>query len=365
MVRTTVDFARRYAGFALAVLLVVSACGARSPRGSAHAASSRPTCSRYASPDGRPELARASAARARHHHHRNGSLAHPFGSVQRLVNALRPGETGCLEPGTYHLHGQLTFRRSGRAGAPVTLTSAHDQTARLIGGPVYVPNRSQYVTISHVHINTKGIDQVGVQILGAYDSLTYSHVTNHDTHFSCIIIGSDTGYGQASHTLIEGDVIYECGYNPADPIEDHGIYVDNSVDATIQNNVIWGVRDGWGIQLYPHSVGTHVLRNTIVDNTQGVIFAGDHIYTSSGNLVAYNIITSDSRGYDLQSYWGGKVGRNNVAEHNCLYSRRAEVQRPTKGFVATDNMITHPHYVNPTDHDYALRHTSPCRSLVG
>jgi hypothetical protein len=364
MARTGVGFARRYVGFVLAALLLVAACGARSPRHPAHAVSSV-TCDLYASPTGRPELSQAAGARtARHRHH--GTLRHPFGSAQGLVNALRPGQTGCLEPGTYDVRGELRFSRSGRPGAPITLAGYPSRHATLTGGYTEIPNGSDYVVLRGLRFNTAHLTQVGVQILGAHDSLLYSNVTNHTTHYSCIIIGSDTGYGQASHTLIQGDVIHQCGYSPGNPYEDHGIYVDNSVDATIQKNIFWGMPYGWGIQLYPHSVGTHVLHNIIVDNRAGVVFGGDSSYTSSGNVVAYNVITSGSTGFDVQSYWGGAVGTNNVAEYNCLYSQHAaEIQRPTKGFEALHNVVANPQYVNPTQHNYTLKQTSPCRSMLG
>ncbi len=365
MIRASVGFARRYGGLLLALSLLVCACGARAANGrSAHTASSV-TCNFYASPTGRAELARAPSARTARHGH-GGSLTHPFGSAQTLVKALHPGQTGCLEPGTYHLHTELLLGRSGRPGAPITLAGYPSRQATLTGGYVEISHGSDYVVLRGLHINTAHAGQVGVQILGGHDSLLYSNLTNHNTRYSCIILGSDTGYGQASHTLIQGDVVHQCGYYPSDPYEDHGVYVDNSVGATIQDSVFWGVPYGWGIQLYPHSVGTHVLHNIIVDNRQGVVFGGDSSYTSSGNVVAYNIITSGSTGYDVQSYWAGSVGSHNVAEYNCLYSRHAaEVQRPTKGFSAVHNVIAQPQYVDPTAHDYALRHASPCRNMLG
>ena len=364
MPRAGFGFARRYGGFVLAALLLVSACGARSPRPSAHSTTSV-ICDLYGSPTGRAELPHAPAARAAHRHHR-GSIAQPFSSAQALVKALRPGQTGCLEPGTYGLSGELFLGQSGRPGAPISLAGYPSRQATLTGGFVEISHGANYDVLRGLRINTAHAGQVGVQILGAHDALLYSNITNHNTRYSCIIVGSDTGYGQASHALIQGDTVHQCGYYPGDPYEDHGIYVDNSVGATIQRNVIWGIPYGWGIQLYPHSVGTQVLRNIIVDNRQGVVFGGDDSYTSSGNLVADNIITSGSTGYDIESYWAASVGTDNRAQGNCLYSRHsAEIQRPAKGFVAVHNVIAQPQYVNATEHNYTLKPTSPCRSLLG
>jgi len=314
------------------------------------------SCSLYASPNGSP--------------YGDGSSGSPFRSAQQLVDALSAGETGCLESGTYDLAGgssgsQLKFNHGGSNGAPITLTSAPGQTATLTGGPVYVPNGSDYVTISNVQINTTGTDQVGVQIMGAYDALINSDVTNHNTQYSCIIIGSDTGYGQAAHTLIAGDLIHQCGYNPGDPYEDHGIYVDNSLDATIQNNVIWGMPYGWGVQIYPHSMGTQVVHNVIDDNGQGVVFGGNSSYTSSDNTVAYNIISNSYNDYNIQYWWGGSVGSNNLAHDNCLYNGNAGNVESPSGFTATGNVNANPQYADASQHDYTLGSGSPCLSVVG
>jgi hypothetical protein len=286
------------------------------------------------------------------------------------VDALSPGQTGCLEGGTYNLAGgssgsQLKFSHGGSSGSPITLTSAPSQTATLTGGPVYVPHGSDYVTISGVNIDMRNVGEPMVQIMGAYDSLINSNLTNHNTQYSCVIIGSDTGYGQASHTLIAGDVIHQCGYNPGDPYEDHGIYVDNSTDATIKNNIIWGMPYGWGVQIYPHSMGTQVVHNVIDNNGQGVVFGGNSTWTSSGNTVAYNIISNSSNDYNIQYWWGGAVGSNNQANNNCLYNGNAGNVESPRGFTVSGNVDANPQYTDGSQHDYTLQSGSPCLSVVG
>lgn len=357
---------RARAAFVSLTLLALCACAARavSPP-PARTTTSGPRavgggCDRFASPGSR----RARGRRA--HRGRKGSVHNPFRGAQRLVNALRPGQTGCLIGGTYDVHGELRFSRSGRSGRPITLKALPGARVILHDGIVAIPHGSNFVTVSGLRIDTAGAGQPGIQVMGAYDQLIYDNVTNHNTRGSCVILGSDTGYGQASHTLILGSMIHQCGYSPANSHEDHGVYVDNSADATIAGNVIWGVPYGWGVQLYPHSVDTSVLRNIIDDNGQGVIFAGNGYWTSWGNTVAYNVISRASKGYDIQSWWGGSVGKNNLAVHNCLYNRgRGAIQRPTRGFAASHNVVAAPDYSNSAEHDYALKSHSRCRQVVG
>ena len=170
--------------------------------------------------------------------------------------------------------------------------------------PVYVPNGSDYVDITGLDINTYATDQVGVQIMGAYDQVTNDNITNLNTRYSCIILGSDSGYGTASYPLVSNNVIHQCGYNPTDPQEDHGIYDDTSIGAVITNNIFWGMPYGWGVQLYPNAQGTQVTHNVIDNNGNGVVIGGNSLSASSNNTVADNIISDSSRQYNIQSWWG-------------------------------------------------------------
>ena len=97
------------------------------------------SCSLYASPAG------SDAA--------SGSLASPFRSAQKLVDALSAGQTGCLRGGSYS-QSELAFHHGGRVGAAVTLASYPGETATLTGGFVYVPSGSDFVTLEGLHVDT-------------------------------------------------------------------------------------------------------------------------------------------------------------------------------------------------------------------
>jgi hypothetical protein len=297
-----------------------------------------------------------------------GSRTNPFTTVQALIDALLPGQTGCLRGGVYQLGAELRFNHGGSPGAPLALQGYPGEIARLRGGPVAIPSGSDDVVITHLHIDTAGIDQVGVQIMSADDQLTNDVITNANTRGSCIILGSDvgSGYGEATNTLVADNVVYDCGYNPADPFEDHGIYDDNTVGATITGNVFWGMPYGWAVQLYPNAHGTQVTHNVINNRGQGVVIGGNSAYASSNNIVAYNVISTTIRGYALRSWWGGAVGGSNLAESNCLYNPHQRViLRPTLGFSAVNNLIAKPRYADAARHNFVLRPGSPCLSVVG
>ncbi len=296
--------------------------------------------------------------RARHHRGRPGTLRNPFASPQRLSQALRPGQTGCLRSGTYNIAPQLRFNHGGSPGRPITLRSTPGEHATLHGGPVYIPAGSSYVSLVGLGIQTGATPEVGVQIMSSSDALVSDNITNRYRSTSCVILGSTVGYGRAQGTVIEHDVIHQCGTG-ADGNLDHAIYFDNVNGATVSHNVIWGA-SGFAIHLYPHAVGNTVTHNVIGDNGNGVIFAGNAQYHSSGNVVANNVITNSKRGYGVQSYWGGAVGSGNILMHNCIYAAaKAAIARPTTGFSSIDNVAA------SVTHGSLLRRGGRCQRVIG
>jgi hypothetical protein len=294
----------------------------------------------------------------------DGSLASPFLTPQKLTDSLQAGQTGCLRGGVYS-EVELKFHHGGQANAPLTLASYPGETATLEGGDVYVPSGSDNVTIEDLHINADTTPQVGVQLMASGSSLIGDDITNGSAHNSCIIVGSNLGWGQAVNTVIQDDVIHQCG-SPADGNQDHGIYVDNSINATIDNNVIWGAA-AFAVHLYQSSQGSQVTHNVIVNNGYGVIFAGSDTHTSSNNLVADNIIANSQSGYDVESWWGGAVGSGNVLQGNCISSTSSSqgIEAAAPGFTAAGNVTATPDFVNAAAHDYRLQSHSPCLPTVG
>jgi hypothetical protein len=303
-----------------------------------------------------------------------GTPSRPFRTAQKLVDSLRPGQAGCLMAGSYSLAGgtrgsQLEFVHGGSSGAPLTLKSYPGQLATLTGGPVYVPAGSNYVTITGLDINSRGAREPGVQIMGANVRLTNDDITNMNTPGSCIILGSDIGYGRAVNPLVAGDIVHQCGHNPGDPFEDHGVYVDNTVGAVVTNNIFWGIPDGFGVQLYPDSQGTQVTHNVIDNNGSGVVIGGNSASASSNNTVAKNIISASARDYDIQGSWQRAVGTGNVAQGNCVFAgNQGTVESPPAGFSDIGNVTADPAFANEAAHTiagYELQSGSACLGVVG
>jgi parallel beta-helix repeat protein len=327
--------------------------------GSARAAAvGHVSCSRYASPSGSNERG-------------SGSRMHPFRTARHLVGVLAPGQTGCLMSGTYRQSPGLTFEHGGSAGKPITLASAPGETATLAGGYVYLPAGSNDVTLENLHINGADTTQQSVQIFASHDSLVGDDITNGAQHASCIIIGYPGDRPYPTDTLIEDDVIHQCG-STADGNQDQAIYLSQSQDATVTDNIIWGTA-GFAIHLYPDSDGNEITHNVIDDNGYGVIFgsAPDGSPGSNQNTVDYNIVADSTAGPNASESWGGVVGSGNLYDDNCGYNGPGtsgqDIAAPY-GFTVAGNIYGSPDFADEAAHTiegYELGPASPCLAVIG
>jgi parallel beta-helix repeat protein len=294
-----------------------------------------------------------------------GTEAQPYRTAKVLVESLTAGQTGCLRAGTYAE--DVKVSRGGTAGAPITVTSYPGERARLVGR-LYVAAGADYVTFSNLDlVGTNSRDLPSPTVTANNVTFQGNDVTTNHTAI-CFDIGSDT-YGHAAGTVIEGNRIHNCGRLPATNHE-HGIYVEDATGTRITDNVIYDNADR-GVQLYPDADHSYVARNVIDGNGEGLLFAGgdegDGNQVSEHNLVESNIITNAALRYNVESYWQDSVvGQNNVAQRNCVFGgARGNIQSPQVGFVANENLVADPHYVNRAAKDFRLRGDSPCAVLLG
>jgi parallel beta-helix repeat protein len=315
-----------------------------------------------------PDQSRASGTSCALYTARNGSdsapgtLTQPFESVQHLADALSAGQTGCVRGGAYIE--DVTITDAGAPGAPIAITSYRGERATLTGR-LWVHKGANYVTVSGMNLNGRNTNNLpSPDINAAYTTFTADDVTNEHTAI-CVDIGSDTTYGRAENTLIQGNRIHDCGTLPA-ANHDHGIYVESSTGAQIRENVIYNNADR-GIQLYPDAQDTVIEHNIIDANGEGVLFSGDFGVASDNNTVAHNIITNARLRDDLESWYpaGNPTGQGNTAQDNCVWSAANEIiETPATGFAATNNIITNPEYANPATGDYRINSTSPCAAFI-
>jgi len=283
-----------------------------------------------------------------------GTAARPYRTVERLADSLQPGQTGCLRAGTFE--GNVRLDRGGRAGAPVTLTSFPGERATIVGR-IVVTSDADFVTLSRLYLNGTNAENLPSPTVNADDvSFTHNDVTNDHTAI-CFILGSNE-FGRARRTLIQFNRIHDCGKLPANNHE-HGIYVEAADEPAIVDNWIYKNADR-GVQLYPDSQGGYIARNVLDWNGQGVILSRE----SSGNVIEHNLISNSRLRWNVEQW--ELTGILNVVRRNCVWTERDDLYgrsggiQPADEFLALNNTVADPQYVDRAGADYRVRLGSRC-----
>jgi hypothetical protein len=333
---------------AAATLSPISVAAPVTPR--AHAAG---VCDRYASPNGSDA-------------HGRGGIHRPFQSVTRLDRALRPGQTGCLESGTYgDLGSWHKIFSSGAPAARVTIRSAPGQTATIRG---YVDIEASYATVSHLRIdgsNTsyKGGNSCRSVVSQALIIAGHDDVFEFNNYFQSVpglrANGIGVGFwGNADNTVIRFNRIHDVGQCGA---FDHLIYLAHGNNVQIYGNWLWNDPHGRGVQLYPAPTNARVFGNVIDHAGEGFVIGDESGDTVAGNQVYNNIVTGSTGlpwenipGWAIHDFYGGSPGGGNVYHNNISYRNPGGMGRLSR--VRTyGNRTINPHFVNAAGHDYRVQ----------
>ena len=277
-------------------------------------------CDRVAAPDG------SDAA--------DGSAERPLRTAQALVDALGPGETGCLRAGLYADDEQVIVTTAG------TRLASYPGERATLRARLWITRDAPLTTIEGLDLDGRNRRGLPSPTVNADDVVIRDNeITNYNTTI-CVSLGTRGTFGRARRTLIEGNDIHHCGTLPPTNTE-HGIYVNSANDVVIRGNLIHDNADR-GIQLYPDAQGTLISGNLIADNGVGVIFGGDRRTASSDNVVEGNLISGSTERHNVESNWEGPVGTGNLLRDNCVFDavdgvESGGVQVPSRGFSSSGN----------------------------
>lgn len=307
-------------------------------------ASAATGCDRVAGPSGSDSAA--------------GSEAAPYRSIQKLVESLTTGQTGCLRQGTYG-GSDLRLHVPG-----VTLRSYPGERATVTAFLEVYPD-AVGATVTELNFDETGNGyNTGLKIQA--DNAVFSHndLTKGGQGI-CLVAGS---FNDARDVLIEGNHIHDCG--PAGTKYDHQLYLLHTRDAIVRWNVLDHNAGGWAVHLYTDADGTLIEHNVMDGNLGGVVFAGAGGETSDNNTVRYNAITYSGPRWNVEGSWsGGPLGVGNSAHDNCVYSTGPSSPSgiaPLEGFTASGNtVLSGSPYVDRATGDYHFGSNSPCATLVG
>jgi len=310
-------------------------------QGAVDVTQSKPACDKVASPLGS--------------NINSGTVLRPYATVDRLADALQPGQTGCLREGVFQ--GDVKFLRGGVQGAPITLTSYPGERATVIGR-IHVSDEANNVVVQQLDLDGRNAANLPSPTVNGDNAVFRDNdVTNHHTTI-CFLLGS-TEYGRARNTVIERNRIHNCGQLPPTN-HHHGIYVEEADGARIVDNWIYDNADR-GVQLFPDAQKTYVAGNVIDGNGQGVVFSRE----SSNNVVENNLISNPVVRYNIEDF--ELTGRGNVARRNCVWSARhpgfAGIQ-PDIAVPLLANVVVQPAYVSRTAKDFRLAPGTACANVL-
>jgi parallel beta helix pectate lyase-like protein len=336
------------------VVLAALSAAAFAATGVGTSSASDPSCTRVAAPGGSDSGA--------------GTESDPFATAQRLVDSLGPGDVGCLRQGTYNE--DVTVNHGGSSDSSRVVIKSYDGERATISGRLYVPDRSNYVTIEQ--LNLDGHDAPACSagstctqlpsptVNGDHIVFQDNDVTNRHVGI-CFNLGA-AGYGRAVADVIQRNRIHDCGRIPSSN-HDHGIYLAYSDGTQVLDNVIYDNADR-GVQLYPDAQGTLIKGNVIDGNGEGVIFSGAGGSASNDNVVENNVITNSTIRHDVESWYPDVVGTGNVVRNNCVHGGAQGAFGSAYGFQVQDNLKTDPRYVDRAGKDFRLAADSPCAAVL-
>ena len=307
----------------------------------------------------------------------NGLAVQPFNSVQALLNALAPGQTGCLKAGSVFTETVRT-NKAATAQAPIRIVSESQTQPAVIQTDTASSERatlrfdpsSAYIEFAGVVIRgalSAGGGSPAVVLGGTGNKLLGTEVTHAVT--TCISIGINAP-SRAVDAVLDGVSVHGCG-RAAGHAQAAGIAISYATGTRLTNSYVYD-NPARGVQLYPDAQRSFIANNVIdgqrngMGDGMGIQFAGDTTRASSDNLVQHNVI-SNNESYEVGFNWEGPVGTGNVLRENCLFhpqNSNATIQPGgPRGFSEEGNSPSvDPIYVNRSapPAGYALSPGTPC-----
>ncbi len=300
-----------------------------------------------------------------------GTLAQPWKTIQKAMNALQPGQIAYVRAGTYETGGTFgTSNDSQYWSATCTATGP----CSIVAYPGEQPIIHGWIKITGSYIRLSGFIIEGplsrdvtscterramqIEFSGGHDvEISHNEIRNNDYHAGIYLAG-------VSSIQILANYIHDNGrFTIAnDPCTgsstwnvDHGIYWSSSSGgASLVAGNVFEHNRGHGIQLYPGALNVIVTQNTFVTNGNSGVYisSSSDLVTVIDNIVAFN----DRNGQmQIQSGNGNVVMRNVVFSPNSSYNT---IENSTSS-VITDNTFADPLFVNLSGHDFHLLSGSP------
>lgn len=258
-----------------------------------------------------------------------GTRDEPFRTLTRAAQAVTPGTTVHVAPGTYF--GGVRTNTHGTAEARIVFESIERGGARLVPPldsrqPAAWDNRANYLDIIGFEIDGSQY-QSGMKWLsgiyngGSHNGIHHNHIHHVGNDVPCEAkggagIGIDSYY-KGNDAEVVGNHVHDIG--PPECRYMHGIYV--STTASVRDNIIYRA-SGAGIHLWHDASHVTIRGNTVVGCGTGIVVGGGDFYHSKGpndhTHTANNIVYDNGHGILEQGATGANISyRNNLVFQNA------------------------------------------------
>lgn len=263
----------------------------------------------------------------------------------KLLEALRPGQTLVLRPGTYNIGVTRPEVRSGTRSAPITVT-ASDPSRTVIRGQLKLWD-ADYWHLKSLRFQA-GVRGAEALYIGGGRGwrVTGSEFSGADRTGAYANVAIGSGYrGEPRDFRFTRNCLHGAG-RTARSNTDHNLYVafagNSRTGGTIDRNIIFNHPNGAGIKLGNGGLpgargpwGVKVLNNTIAFGGRQVLLHGD----VRGNLIQGNLLAVSTARFvkspkTTAIYANMVTTRTNKLVHNYVYRSSMVAFDPQKRLVA-------------------------------
>jgi parallel beta-helix repeat protein len=301
-----------------------------------------------------------------------GTAASPYRTVERLVNALRPGETGCLVGGQIFEEPDFEIHvlGGGDPGNPITIKTGPGpgsgaEPRATVKGRLWIDQQAQDIVFEDLVLDGEnplatlrgaGAALPSPTINGDRVSFIGNDITTNRAS-TCLAVGSFEGFGAADATTISGNRVHACGVptTPSQNSGDNGIDIEGSTGAAISNNYVYDNADR-GVLIFGDGQNSQISDNVITANRIGV-HVGTAIHNGveilpNGNTFTNNVIAADTLARDNESWEVEGFEEDpspphptgNVVDFNCIWNQDPahELQSPPLAWTDGGHNTLHP-----------------------
>lgn len=253
----------------------------------------------------------------------DGSVKHPWATLQHAAAKVKPGSVVHVAPGAYA--GGITSSTSGNPAARIRFVSDTKWSARIRSVGTYATwtNDGDFVDI--VGFDVSGDGAIGLLNRGSNVRIIANNV--HDVPARGCTGNGGAGILNGNYSAIDndivGNVVHDIGEANKSCPRVQGIYHSN-LRGHILNNISYG-NEGYGIHLWHAATEVTIAHNLVFNNRHGgiLIGAGDAPYEGSALhpadriLVVNNIVVYNQNRYGIEEL--GTTGVHNMYLNNLVF----------------------------------------------